>query len=214
MWYIDVMNRRALLTVLIFSLLAVSCTHQAERYSVVDEESSIRYAVRKASGEVNWTIPIEPDALSSEPAGMVKNLTFNPSAGFAIPDGNTSVFPVLEEFGSLDTSGMSRAVLSGVQDFLKQLSYKKLTFSSSFFDRPYEGVVILYEASQLPEIKSWTIGKPFIGDGESPSYEVPVLLVTNDGTCTARVYLNPESAAENEVKVQQMMFGVMKKSEQ
>lgn len=198
-----------ILTVFLFIILTASCTHQTEQYSVVDETASIRYAVRQAVNSVTWTDPMEPDAISAEPKGKIKGTLFYPAAGFSVGNGD-AVFPSLENFGSIDVSIMSRSVLTGINDFLKQLSQKSLSFSSSFFDRPYEGVVILYEASQLPVITGWTIGRPFISTDDSASYEIPVLLDTENGNCPVRIYLNPEKAAADEVKVQQVMFGAVK----
>lgn len=213
MWYIDDMKRHGnmhALTVFIFILMAASCTHQTEQYSVVDETASVRYVVKKAMNSVMWTEPVEPDALSAEPEGKINGTLFYPAAGFAVSNGDSSVFPMLEEFGSLDVSRMSKPVLTGVNDFLKQFSQKTLSFSSSYFDRPYEGVVILYESSRLPAITGWTIGKPFISTDVSASYEIPVLLATEQGGCKVRIFLNPEKAAADEVKVQQVMFGAVK----
>lgn len=201
---------KVFLTVSVLSLLAVSCTQQTERYSVVDEAASIRYAVKKATNAVSWTDPLEPGALEEEPAGKVRGVLFYPAAGFSLTGSMEPVYPTLENFGSLDTSLMSSAILSGVNDFLRQLSQKNLSFGSSYFDRPYEGVVILYEASQLPEITGWTVGKPFISSGDSPSFEIPVLLATAEGECSVRIYLNPEKALMDEVKIQQVMFGAVK----
>lgn len=208
MWYIDDMKRLPVVTVILISLLAVSCTHESEDYVPVDDTASVRYAVQQARKNVSWTAPLEPDALDNEPAGKKDGMYFYPSAGFSSMTGENPVYPTLEDFGSLDTSGMKKAILSGVNDFLKQLSQKTLTFGSSFFDKPYEGVVILYEASMLPEIQSWTIGKPLTG--QSSSYEVPVQLVTENGKCTIRIFLNPEKVAADEVCIQQVMFGAVK----
>lgn len=201
------MKRLPLLTVIFISLLAVSCTHESEEFVPADDTASVRYAVQNTKKSIRWTAPLEADALEKEPAGKISSMFFYPSAGFSGVTDGEPVFPSLEDFGSLDTSGMSRAILSGVNDFLKQLSQKTLTFGSSFFDKPYEGVVILYEASMLPEIKSWTIGKQITG---SSSYEIPVQIVTETGKCTVRIFLNPEKAARNEVCVQQVMFGAIK----
>lgn len=210
MWYIDDMKKQLFLAVILLSLLAVSCTHEAEEYVPAADTDSVKYAVKQARNNVLWTIPLEPDALSSEPAGKVKEL-FYPSAGFSGMKNDASVYPELEDFGSIDTSSMSREILSGIHDFLKGISNKTLTFGSSFFDRPYEGVVILYEASLLPAIQGWTVGKPSeAGYGSSSSYEVPVRLETEEGFCTIKIYLNPEKVAGNEVSVQQVMFGAVK----
>lgn len=215
MWYSGDMKRVAVLSILtVFSFfLLTSCTHQSEQVSVVDETVSIRYAVKQVKNAVSWTAPVEPDALSEDSAGLVNDIRFYPAAGFAVMTGRNAVYPDLEEFGSLDTSEMSRKILSGLNDFLGQLSKKTLTFNSSFFDKPYEGVVILYDASLLDEITGWKIGKPFISSGESALYEVPVQLTMGTHKINARIYLNPEKTKLDEVVVQQVMFGAVKSGE-
>lgn len=198
------------LTVIILSLIFISCTQQTEHYEVADESLSVRYAVKKAERAVSWTDPIEPGALDEEPAGKIKKGVFYPSAGFSLTEGLDSVYPTLENFGSLDTSLISSSILSGVNDFLRQLSQKSISFGSSFFDKTFEGVVILYEASRFPDITGWTIGRPFIGERDSPTFEIPVLLITEEGRSYSRIYLNPEKAFMDEVKIQQVMFGELK----
>lgn len=210
------MRRPSILFIFFLSLSAVSCYHQTQaetEYVPVEDTSSIKYEVLSARSDVTWTRPIEPDALSAEPVGKVRAVRFYPAAGVAVMKNGEPVYPTLEDFGSLDISGMKKSVLYGINDFLKQLSSKSLTFSSSFFDKPYEGVVILYEASFLPDIHDWTVGKPSGGGSES-FYEVPVRLSTEEGWCNIRIYLNPEKEAAGEVCVQQVMFGAVKKSEQ
>lgn len=202
------MKKLLFLTVILISLLAVSCNHQSAEYIPVTDTASIKYAVKRAQNEITWTAPIEPDALSEEPAGK-SNAQFFPAAGLSGMTDEASVYPTLENLGSIDTSGMRRAVLNGVNDFLKELSHKTLTFGSSFFEKPYEGVVILYESSFLPDILSWTVGKPSAAYGPAAFYEVPVQLVTAEGKCNIRIYLNPEKVASDEVVVQQVMFGAV-----
>lgn len=209
MWYSGDMKKMPFLTVFLLSLLVVtSCNHNASEYIPVIDTASIKYVVRQAQNKVIWTEPIEPDALSAEPAGK-SDVIFFPSAGFSGVMGGAAVYPELEDLGSLDVSSVKREILTGIHTFLKEIANKTLSFDSSYFDKPYEGVVILYEASLLPEIKSWTIGKPSESRGSLPSYEVPVQLVTAEGTCNIRIYLNPEKLAADEVCVQQVMFGMV-----
>lgn len=195
---------------ILFSLMTLSCTHQSEKYEAASGEGSVKREFLKAKAAVSWTAPVEPDALSAEPAGKNSSSVFYPSAGFAVISGESPVLPSLEGFGSLDTSGMSREIFDGISDFLLHLSEKSLSYDAACFDRPYEGVIILYEASSLPDITGWKAGKPFISEGEDASYEIPVRLYFENGMCDVRMYLNPEKAARDEVSVQQVIFGAIK----
>ena len=106
---------------------------------LASQDSTLRNALQEKNNKTVWTKEIEPNVLTSKLNSQVtvQNREFvSPQMLSTINKLQPAVYPELNNFASLDCSGMNSTIISGVIDFCDALC-KGTDNLSSFFEPDY-----------------------------------------------------------------------------
>ncbi len=186
-----------------FSLLVVSCNNSSAMHYNLSETDTIRHEALTHAENIIWTDTFQ-NSEDTQNRTVPKDI-FNEQLSLSFGPKTTMVYPEIEGFGSLDTSAITPPIQSSLSSFLTAI--KGGTVPSSVFDPSFAfaAVVAQYQLSQIPDTFSdFITGRPFIGD--DGVYEIPVLAIAPPRRWIFRIYLDPQKAADNQFKVQQVSF--------
>ena len=114
-----------------------SCSNVAQDSVDADETPTLRYTAESLYASTIWTEEVEVDRLTAKVSsvnGISSRLNLSPLiVAASIPAENSSVFPTLGSFGSLDTTLISKSLRDMLSSFSDSIS--KYNDADSFFQK-------------------------------------------------------------------------------
>lgn len=199
-----------------FVVCATSCSG-GNTVAATEENITLRVTSENRSKETVWMEELEADRLIEKVphlGNIASNVTLNPQS-VSVASASKALYPVIPDFGSLDTSSISYDVRSVVDDFCssfvsdapienyENLMQDDMIFSLVFFlndiseiigtDKKNEQVSSNKIKVKQNFFSAYIIGAPFRNEG---TYEIPVRFFCDRGTLDCAIFVS--SAVENE----------------
>lgn len=199
----------------------LSCSNSAQDLVIEEDIPTLRYTADSLYNSTVWTEELEIDRLTSKVssvAGVSSKLNLTPLILLAQkPSAFTPVFPVLDSFGSLDTTLISKSLREMLSSFAESVSVNSdadsfmskdclysLSLFYSDFTRIFSGcfdfsdqAVSSAESDETQFTKkhfftSFVLGQPFV---DGVSYEVPLKFFCDKATMTLSVFCVEQSGS-------------------
>ena len=112
-------------TVIAFSFIT-SCKNAADNKLSYSESETIKQIVKDKETSISWTKEIEGRRLTEQIVtaqnAVAEGTAVTPDLLKILPDASKATYPILEEFGSLDTTKLTESVREVITSFAKALS--------------------------------------------------------------------------------------------
>ncbi len=191
------------------SLLFFSCSNGSGGEKFFSEETTIKESTSRRDDSVLWTRELESVRLlidTKKNNGAADTLRLEPLSVMSLSSQGTPVYPILEGFGSLDTSDISAELRTFLDSFCTSVAAwsfsQELFTSESAFVLPlfmYDVKMQWKEAfskdfpdveAENPLFSSWLYGEPFADGSE---FQIPVRLFCAYGYLDVLLYVRSAS---------------------
>lgn len=175
---VKIMHKNSLLVSVIVSLFFISCSNENLVDLSAGSAENLKQVAARKNENIIWTSEIEAFRLSkntSTSSSVATTIKLTPEI-IAVSENNSSLYPVLEGFASLDTSAFSDSLLNYVQGLCKAVSAWSISakdmapcsdFSLTLFKYDVESLWHEYNGVDFPSEKlfeKWLIAEPFFED--------------------------------------------------
>ena len=197
-----------------FSILfIVSCSNTQETKLVYTETNTIKQSVKNKEQEITWTVELDGERLTQtvnrSSMELGADVPYNTDLFKLTNISKAPVYPSIDEFGSLDISGLRPDIKDKMNQFCEAFNSENHAGADAFFSRKYifnyvfflkdfeEGWVKNY-IKRIPDkpdkLNKWLFGEPFNG---ADIIQIPVRFYTDYGTIDVTMFLN--SGGSNEL---------------
>lgn len=192
----------------LFILVALifSCSNDQNSEKFNSEESTIKQLTLERDEQLLWTRELESVRLLldlKKTQAVSEKVFLEPLVMISANSGKNPVYPILEDFGSLDTSGISRELRAFLDEFCNNVAVWKIEALNIKSSSLYSLVLFKYDienqwsenfSKDFPEINedskifdSWFYGEPFINDSE---IQLPVRLLCSYGFVDLKLFID------------------------
>lgn len=123
------------------TIFLFACSNNSESKLSYTDVETVKNYIQSMEVEVSWTKELEPDKLEekTEPEDRLgEGLQYNKNTILVLPDYKQSVYPSLEDFGSLNTSVMSDIQNKTITGVCSALATNVYNGPESFFQNKYQ----------------------------------------------------------------------------
>lgn len=189
-----------------FSVLYISCSNGAGSDKIISESATIKQLTFERDSDLLWTRELESVRLLldvKKNQAVSDNVLLEPVVMICANTNKAAVYPYLENFGSLDTSSISkelRTFLDGSCEHICEwkpellmlkdsalfsLILFKYDIENQWTENFNEDFPVVSEEQKL--FDSWFYGEPFINDGE---LQIPVRFAVKKGFIDIKMFID------------------------
>lgn len=223
---IKVMKNCRLVFFLIFCLAFFSCSNEQVLKVNLTEQDTLKTFLEDKENETNWNEEIEGSRLSQKivpDASLISSeVSMTVQTASVTKNYNAELYPWLENFGSLDTTALSKADLKFVNDFITSLSENFYNGPETFFKSEYQFNYEFFKNDFLALWKSkfnedfndenssekfftdWVLGEPSFSENE---VIIPVRLYKNNKTADLKIFQEINPLANGIYKIEIIKMG-------
>ncbi|MDR1785468.1 MAG: hypothetical protein LBR23_03260 [Spirochaetaceae bacterium] len=183
----------------VFALISLaSCSQNTAPALPEETEVTLRAVIEQKNRAVAWTQDVSPKSTAEARRGIL----MTPENAFAFRGDGSVIYPVIEGFGSLDTSLLGGAALELARDFCRSLIQKDREAAAEGMNSRNTFLldVFFFDTEGAALTENYVIGRPEILGN---IWQIPVRFFLEGGTLDVLLYLN-----QNEpVRVEQFAYG-------
>lgn len=123
----------------LFSILIFGCSNNQVNLITYDEENTLKINIKEKGDNIIWTREIEGNILTDniKKNDLILNNTLSPTIMGIISNQYDAVYPVFDDFGSLDTRNLDNDVRTFINDFCSSISNNLYSMNESYFNKEY-----------------------------------------------------------------------------
>jgi len=208
---------RIFLFVLISPFIA-SCSAGHGNDKIFSDTNTIKELASEREKELLWTRELESVRLvldTKKNAAVQDNIILEPVVMLGAQNSSGVIYPVLDGFGSLDTSSVSKDLKASLDKACTAISKWKISELNVESKNAYTAVLFKYDIENewksnfkaaFPAVaegsvlfSSWLYGNPF---AEDESIQIPVRFFSKYGTVDVLIFFAASSYHINEIQIQ------------
>ncbi len=208
---------RILLLILISSFIA-SCSAGHGNDRIFSDTNTIKELASEREKELLWTRELESVRLlldTKKNASVQDNIILEPVVMLGAHNSSAVIYPVLDGFGSLDTSSVSKELKTSLDKACTSISKWKVSELNVNSKNAYTAVLFKYDIenewknnfkASFPAVEdgaelfsTWLYGNPF---AEDDCIQIPVRFFSRYGTVDVLLFFDASNYHINEIQIQ------------
>lgn len=191
---------------LILCALFFSCSNDQNNDRFNSDTATIKQLTLNRDEQLLWTRELESVRLLldlKKNQSVSEKIFLEPVVMISANTGKNPIYPILEDFGSLDTSGITKELRVFLDEFCNNVASWKTDALNIKSSSLFSLILFKYDLESkwsenfgvsFPEINedskifdSWFYGEPFINDNE---IQLPVRLICNSGIVDLKLFID------------------------